>query len=125
MVDPIADMLTRIRNAYMAGHKTVEVPYSHFKEKVAKILLQNNYLKALKKDKKSLRITLKYHEGKPAITQIKKTSKQGLRIYKRKDKLPYILSGLGIAIVSTNKGVMTAREARRKGLGGEIICEVW
>lgn len=125
MVDPIADMFTRIRNAYMAGHNTVEVPYARFKEEIAKVLLQKNYLSALKKDKKTLKLTLKYHRGKPAITQIKKVSKQSLKIYKRKDKLPYVLSGLGIAIISTSKGVMIAREARKKGLGGEILCEVW
>ncbi len=125
MVDPIADMLTRIRNAYRAGHGTVEMPYSHFKEKIAKVFLKNNYLNTLKKDKRTLKLTLKYHQGKPALTQIKKISKQGLKVYKRKDKLPYVLSGLGIAIISTSKGVMIAREARKKGLGGEILCEIW
>lgn len=123
--DPIADTLTRIRNAYMAGHKTVKVPYSGFKEKVLRVLLENGYLSAAKKEKQDLKIDLKYKEGKPAITEIQRVSKPSLRAYKRKDKLPYALSGLGVVIVSTNRGVMTAKSARKKGLGGEIICKVW
>lgn len=123
--DPIADMLTRIRNAYQAGHKTVKIPYSGFKKEICQVLLQNNYLKGLKKTKNNLELILQYHQGKPAITQIKKISKLSLRVYKAKNKLPYVLSGLGMAIISTSKGVMTANQARKKRLGGEIICEVW
>lgn len=125
LFDPIADMLTRIRNAYRAGHKTVQVPYSTFKEKICQVLLKNNYLKDLKKEQNKLKITLKYYKGKPAISKIQKVSKSSLRIYKGKDKLPYVLSGLGMAIVSTSQGVMRGSEARKKGLGGEIICKVW
>lgn len=123
--DPIADMFTRIRNAYMAGHKTVKIPYSGFKEKVLRVLLENGYLSAAKKEKQDLKIDLKYKEGKPAITKIQRVSKPSLRVYKRKDKLPYLLSGLGVVIVNTNQGVMTAKSARKKGLGGEVICKVW
>lgn len=123
--DPIADMLTRIRNAYQGGHQSVRVPYSGFKEKVLRVLLKNNYLQQVKKERKELVIKLRYEKEKPALTKIKRISKPSLRIYKRADKLPYVLSGLGMAVISTSKGVMTGREARKKGLGGEVICEIW
>lgn len=123
--DPIADMLTRIRNAYQGGHQSARVPYSGFKEKVLRVLLKNNYLQQVKKERKELVIKLRYEKEKPALTKIKRISKPSLRVYKRADKLPYVLSGLGMAVISTSKGVMTGREARKKGLGGEVICEIW
>ena len=125
LTDPIADMLTRIRNAYRAGHKVVLVPHSVFKEKICQVLLKNNYVRNFKRIKNNLEINLQYYQGKPAITQIQRVSKSSLKVYEGKDKLPYVLSGLGRAIISTSQGLMTARQARRKGLGGEIICKVW
>lgn len=123
--DPIADMFTRIRNAYKVSKKTVKMPYSIFKEKIAQVLVKHYYLKSAKKDKNDLELILDYRQGQPAIKEIETISKSGLRIYKGKNELPYVLSGLGIAIISTSQGLMTAQEARKKGLGGEIICKVF
>jgi len=127
MTDPIADMLTRVRNAQAASKHDVTMPASKLKMAIAKVLLDEGYINGFESDgaaKPSLTITLKYYEGRPVIDNIKRVSRPGLRIYKNKDELPRILNGLGIAIVSTSAGVMTDREARATGRGGEIICTV-
>jgi len=128
--DPIGDMLARIKNAYLAKKKTVEIPYSKMKETIAQILVKHNFMADYQvnkqdKTKRVLILTLKYDKEEPAISNIKRISKPSCRLYNRKEKLPYVLSGYGIGIVSTSQGIMTANEARKKGLGGEIICKVW
>lgn len=147
MTDPIADMLTRIRNAALAGKKEVVLPMSKIKFEVAKILEQENWIQKVeilnpsdsslldKKDKKQsdksanfkrLKIVLKYKKsGKPVISHLKRISKPGLKIYVKKMELPRVLNGLGIAIISTPRGVMTNKEAKKQGLGGEVICEIY
>jgi len=127
MSDPIADMLTRVRNAQSASKADVTMPSSKLKLAIAKVLQDEGYIAGYAADdavKPSLTVTLKYYEGRPVIDEIKRVSRPGLRIYKNKDDLPTILNGLGIAIVSTSAGVMTDREARAAGRGGEIICTV-
>ena len=127
MTDPIADMLTRVRNAQSASKHDVTMPASKLKMAIAKVLQDEGYIGDFSTDgaaKPTLTITLKYYEGRPVIDDIKRVSRPGLRIYKNKDELPRILNGLGIAIVSTSAGVMTDREARATGRGGEIICTV-
>jgi small subunit ribosomal protein S8 len=130
MTDPIADMLTRIRNANDAGHKTVEMPASKEKKAIAQILLEEGYINKVDyiTDEKQgvIKITLKYGENKSRVVSgIKRISKPGLRVYAGKDEVPKVLNGLGIAIVSTSKGVMTDKKARKAGVGGEVICYVW
>lgn len=127
MSDPIADMLTRIRNGQSARKKQVHIPASRMKNAIAKLLQQEGYISdfSVNQDAKpTLIITLKYYMGKPVIENLKRVSRPGLRIYKPKDELPSIMGGLGIAIVSTSKGLMTDRAARAAGHGGEIICYV-
>lgn len=128
--DVIADMLTRIRNAAASKHQTVDIPSSNLKKQIAKILVDEGYIKDFVEidDKKQgiIRITLKYVENKKnVITGIKRISKPGLRVYAGKDELPKVLGGLGIAIVSTSKGIMTDKEARKLGVGGEVLAFVW
>lgn len=128
--DVIADMLTRIRNAAGSKHPTVDVPASSLKKQIAKILLDEGYIKDFIEidDKKQgiLRVTLKYVENKKnIISGIKRISKPGLRVYAPKDEVPKVLGGLGIAIVSTSKGVMTDKQARLLGIGGEVLAFVW
>ena len=128
--DPIADMLTRIRNANTAKHKTVDIPASKVKLAIANILFNEGYIRSFEEiageNQATIRVTLKYDEkGKRVIDGIKRISKPGLRIYTSKEDLPRVLNGLGIAIVSTSKGIMTDKEARAAGLGGEIIAYVW
>jgi len=129
--DPIADMLTRIRNATSARHTTVEVPSSKMKVDIANILVREGYLKGYEilEDgvKKMMRITLKYGRTKQdkVIAGIKRISKPGLRVYANCEDLPRVLNGLGCAIVSTNKGVLTDQEARKEGVGGEVLAFVW
>ena len=128
--DPIADMLTRIRNANSAKHKEVDIPASNMKRAIAQILLDEGYIASFEeiKDEKQgmLRVTLKYDEnGKRVIAGLKRISKPGLRIYVNKDELPQVLNGLGIALISTSKGIKTDREARKEGLGGEVLAYVW
>ena len=128
--DPIADMLTRIRNANSAKHKEVDIPASNMKRAIAQILLDEGYIVSFEeiKDEKQgmLRITLKYDEnGKRVIDGLKRISKPGLRIYVNKDELPQVLNGLGIALISTSKGIKTDKEARKEGLGGEVLAYVW
>ncbi len=131
MTDPIADMLTRIRNANTAKHDTVDVPASKMKEAIANILLEEGYIKAVdiveEGNFKTIRITLKYGKDKneKIITGIKRISKPGLRVYAGKDELPKVLGGLGVAIISTNKGVLTDKQAREAQVGGEVLAFVW
>ena len=131
MSDPIADMLTRIRNANTAKHDVVEVPASKMKKAISEILLNEGYIKGfeVKEDgvKSTIRITLKYGKDKneKIISGIKKISKPGLRVYADTDNLPKVLGGLGTAIISTNKGVITDKEARDLNVGGEVICYVY
>ena len=128
--DPIADMLTRIRNANSAKHATVDIPASNMKKTIAQILVDEGYIKSCEeiKDEKQgiIRVTLKYDEtGKRVISGLKRISKPGLRIYVSKDELPQVLNGLGIALISTSKGIKTDRDARKEGLGGEVLAYVW
>ena len=131
MSDPIADMLTRIRNGNTAKHDTVDVPVSKIKQAIADILTNEGYIKGyeLIEDgvKSTMRIYLKYGKDKneKVITGIKKISKPGLRVFAGKDELPKVLGGLGVAIISTSYGVMTDKDARAKGIGGEVIAFVW
>ena len=130
ITDPIADMLTRIRNANSAGHKTVEIPASNQKKAIAKILLDEGYIKKydiIEDDKQGMIVvTLKYGEDKSrVIAGLKRISKPGLRVYAANEDLPKVLNGLGIAIISTSQGVMTDKEARKAGIGGEVLCYVW
>lgn len=128
MSDPIADMLTRIRNAQLAGHATVNMPSSKVKASIAKVLENEGYVKAFSVTenggKPELSVDLKYFQGKPVIEMMKRVSRPGLRVYKGKDELPKVIGGLGVAIVSTSKGIMSDREARTAGIGGEVICYV-
>jgi len=130
MTDPLADMLTRIRNAIQARHKSVQLPASNIKIEVARILKEEGYIKNYSVIKEgpqgSIRIDLKYADPKTsAITGIKRVSKPGLRKYVGKQEIPRVLNGLGIAIISTSKGVMTDRSAREQGVGGEVLCMVF
>ena len=127
MQDPLADMLTRIRNGQMAKRSAVEMPSSKMKQAIAQVLQSEGYIKGFSVDgdaKPVLNIELKYFEGKPVIDIIKRVSRPGLRIYRPGDELPKVMGGLGIAIISTNKGVMTDRAARAANVGGEVLCYV-
>jgi len=132
MTDPIADLLTRIRNAIMAGHKIVEAPASNLKKEVARILFEKGYILSYKVTDGDgpqgvIKIALKYNarSKKPAIKEIKRVSRPGLRQYKGFEEMPRVLNGLGIAIISTSKGLMTDKEARREKVGGEVLCYVY
>ena len=131
MTDPIADMLTRIRNANTAKHDTVDVQSSKMKLAIAKILLDEGYIKSYELVENGkfndIRITLKYGASKneKIISGLQRISKPGLRVYANKEELPKVLGGLGVAIISTNKGVITDKEARKLGVGGEVLCFVW
>jgi len=129
ITDAIADMLTRIRNAGNAGHATVEIPASNLKKAIAQILLDEGYISGfdVKEDSKqgTITVTLKYAGKKHAISGIKRISKPGLRTYADKENLPYVLGGMGIAIISTSKGVVTDKAARKMGVGGEVLAYVW
>ena len=130
MTDPIADLLTRVRNANSVRHEVVEVPSSSVKKAIVNILLQEGYLKGVEEYNDGvvpmMRLTLKYGaNNERVITGLKRISKQGLRVYCKKDEVPRVLNGLGIALISTSKGLVVDREARKLGLGGEVICYVW
>lgn len=128
MQDPIADLLTRIRNAQRAQHESVELPSSTLKTAVCKVLRDEGYIRAYQVTegtKPVLRISLRYVDGEPVIADIDRVSRPGLRIYKPCGELPEVRGGLGIAVVSTNLGVMTDRAARRAGVGGEVLCTVF
>lgn len=130
VTDPIADMLTRIRNAQVARHDTVDVPASNMKKSIAQILLSEGYIKGytiMDNDVQGvIRIQLKYGANKAkVITGLKRISRPGLRVYARKDQIPKVLGGFGIAIMSTSRGVMTDRQAKSQGVGGEVLCYIW
>jgi small subunit ribosomal protein S8 len=134
MTDPIADMLTRIRNAIMARRLRTIVPASKMKIAIATILKEEGYIKDFDVDRRpenpygpqgTIRIALRYVDKHPVITQLKRVSKPGLRVYTRRDDIPRVRGGLGMAIISTPKGVMTGRKAYQQGLGGEVICYIW
>lgn len=145
MNDPIADMLTRIRNGQMVRKEFVIVPFSKIKWEIAKVLKKEGFIKNCSRIKAGdlyqnksprfrfykgknfpqIKIELRYSDQKPAVVGLKRVSKPGRRIYAKKEKLPYVLRGLGIAIISTSFGIMTDREARKKKLGGEVLCEIW
>lgn len=131
ITDPISDMLTRIRNGYMVHKHEITLPYSKMKHSVADILAQENFVASVEKiaEGKSgfpeLKIRLKYESGRPAITEVKRVSKPGHRVYKKTEELPTIQSGYGVAILSTSRGVMTNKKARTMGVGGELVCTVW
>ena len=129
MQDPLADMLTRIRNAQMAGKASVSMPSSKLKQAVAAVLLEEGYIAGHRVEqdgaKSDLVVELKYFQGKPVIAEIQRASRPGLRAYAGKDELPQVRAGLGVAIVSTSKGVMTDRAARSAGVGGEVLCTVF
>jgi small subunit ribosomal protein S8 len=129
LTDPIADLCTRIRNAYQVHQRSVSIPYSKIKEGIAEILVAEKYLEEKKiegkgKEKKII-LTLRYKGKEPVLMGIKRISRPGRRVYSRADKIPSVLSGLGIIIVSTPQGLMTNRQASKENLGGEIICSVW
>jgi small subunit ribosomal protein S8 len=127
--DPIADMLTRIRNAVMARHDTVLIPASKMKLSIAKILKEEGFISDYTvlrgKPQRMIKITLKYIDGQPAVMGLERVSKPGLRVYVGRGEIPRVYGGLGIAILSTSKGVMTGQEAWRRKLGGELLCYVW
>jgi small subunit ribosomal protein S8 len=131
MHDPIADMLTRIRNAQLVGHTEVSMPASQLKSAIARVLKDEGYIedfairdKSGESAKKELAIALKYYAGRPVIERIERVSKPGLRVYKGRNDIPRVMNGLGVAILSTSRGVMTDRKARADGLGGEVLCIV-
>jgi len=132
MTDPIADLLTRIRNAILAGHKVVEAPASNLKKEVARILFEKGYILRYKvidgeNPQGVLKIALKYNpkSKKPAIKKIERASRPGLRQYTGADKMPRVLNGLGVAIISTSRGLMTDKEAKKENIGGEVLCYVY
>ncbi len=130
MTDPIADMLTRIRNAHMKKHESVTVPLSRLKLEIARILKEEGFIRNYKVEgegvKKNIIIALRYtRDEEPAIVGLKRVSKPGRRIYTDKDSIPRVMGGIGIAILSTSKGIMTDRKARKEGVGGEVLCYVW
>ncbi len=130
ITDPIADMLTRIRNANTSKHKTVDIPASNMKKAIAEILFEEGYIKSFEvienENQGIIRITIKYDEkGSRVIAGLKRISKPGLRVYAANDELPKVLNGLGIALISTSKGIMTDKKAREQGIGGEVLAYVW
>ena len=126
MTDPIADMLTRIRNANAALHETVDIPASRVKAAILAILVQEGFIASAEVIENTIKVTLKYGSNREkVITGIKRISKPGLRVYAKKEELPRVLGGLGIAVISTSKGVMSDKQARKEGLGGEVIAYVW
>jgi len=129
VTDPISDFLTRIRNASKARKIKVEIPSSQMKAGLAEILKKNGYIYDYKIDEDNkqnvISVLLKYSDGVPAINGLKRISKPGLRIYKKSDELPRVLNGLGTAVISTSKGLLTEKEARRQDTGGEVVCYIW
>ncbi len=130
LTDPVADMLTRIRNANKALHDTTSMPSSKLKVEIARLLKEEGYIKDYRVDKgeayDTLVVELKYVRGRQrALTDLKRVSKPGRRIYARKDRLPRVLGGMGISILSTSRGLMTSRRAQEEGIGGEVVCFVW
>jgi small subunit ribosomal protein S8 len=130
MTDPIADMLTRIRNGITAGHTTVLMPASRLKQEIARVLREEGYIRGFDvqddKGKRTLRLQLRYTGKKqPVLVGLKRISRPGLRVYKKRAEIPRVYGGVGTAIVSTPRGVMTGEQARRLGVGGELLCQVW
>ena len=130
LMDPIGDMFTRIRNGQMRRLTTIDVPASNFRQKILDILksegfIQNYYIEKLENNKKTLKVDLKYYEGAPVIKEITRISKPGRRVYSRATSIPKVMNGLGLAIISTPKGVMSDEDARKNNIGGEIICRVF
>ena len=129
VTDPISDFLTRVRNASKAGKLRVHIPASNMKKSLAEILKTQKFINdySVVEDNKQdiLRLELKYTNGNPAISGLKKISKPGLRVYKKSDKLPRVLNGLGIAVVSTSQGLLTDKDARKQAIGGEVVCYIW
>lgn len=129
VTDPIADMLTRIRNSNTVNHETVDIPASKMKKNIAEILLDEGFISKVDLIEDGvqgvLRVTLKYSDDKKVITGLKRISKPGLRVYAKKDEMPKVLGGLGIAIISTSSGLIVDRKARELGVGGEVVCYVW
>lgn len=130
MTDPIADMLTRIRNANVVRHESVDIPASNIKRAIANIMLEEGFIKNVEElmdgSVPVLRVMMKYGANKErVISGLKRISKPGLRVYVRKEDVPKVLGGLGVAIISTSKGIMTDKAARKEGLGGEVICYIW
>jgi len=128
MQDPISDLLTRIRNAQMAGHETVTLPASKTKLAILKVLVEEGFVdnyEVLEGAKPEIQVSLKYFQGEPVIREIDRVSRPGLRIYKKCSELPSVRGGLGISIVSTNRGVVSDRQARENGTGGEVLCTVF
>jgi small subunit ribosomal protein S8 len=129
MTDPIADMLTRVRNALMARHTRVMIPASNMKIAIAQILKEEGYIKDFDvvrdNPQGTIRVALRYVDKRPVMTQLKRVSKPGLRVYTRRDSIPRVRGGLGTAIISTPQGLMTGRKAYQQGLGGEVICYIW
>ena len=129
-MDPIGDMFTRIRNGQMRSLTTINVPASNFRQNILDILknegfIKNYYIEKLENNKKNLKVDLKYYEGSPVIKEIRRISKPGRRVYSRATSIPKVMNGLGLAIISTPKGVMTDIDARKKNIGGEIICRIF
>lgn len=130
MTDPIADLLTRMRNSMLAGHDSVNIPHSRMKEAIVKILRQEGFIEGYQVEEGEpssvLKISLKYdRDRKPVIRKIARVSKPGCRVYAGNQEIPFVLGGLGVSIVSTSQGVMTGKQARTQGIGGEILCEVY
>lgn len=129
MTDPVADYLTRLRNAVQAKHKRVDVPASNLKRELTKLLVAQKYIAGFTEVKETaqgvLRIQLKYNDGRPVIAGLKRISRPGLRTYVDAETIPRVLGGLGVAVISTSKGLMTDKQARLAKMGGEVLCEVW
>lgn len=129
MTDPIADMIIRIKNATLVSHETVSIPHSKIKENIARLLLENNYIDGYevveKKPQSDIVVKLKYKNKLSAITDVKRASKPGRRLYSDAKSIPQTLGGYGITIVTTSKGLMTQKEARKQNLGGELLCQIW
>ena len=129
MTDPIADMIIRIKNAYLARKQQVMVPHSKLKQTIAEILVKEKYVESVEvqetKPQKSLMLTLRYVGKTPSITDVKRISKPGRRLYSPVDEIPRALGGYGIVIVSTNKGILTGKQAKQSGVGGEVLCAIW
>lgn len=129
MTDPVADMLIRIKNAYLAGKKTVSIPYSKVKESIAAVLLASGYITSVEKKETSaqgeLVIVLTYKGKQPAVTNVKRVSKPGRRLYSGVEGIPKTLGGFGVTIVSTSQGVMSDVDAKKKNIGGEVLCQIW
>ena len=127
--DPIGDMISQIKNASMAGRKSVTLPYSRMKQEVAEIMKNAGYLNDVAREgeapKFMLKLTLRYKGRQPVVSDLKRKSKPGLRVYVNRHSIPKVVGGMGVAIISTSQGVMTGMEAKKRGLGGELLCEIW